>query len=126
VHIVVVEPDVVLGAVYRKALTLAGHTVSLASHAQQAVMVMDEKRPDLIVMELQLRQHGGVEFLYEVRSYPEWSTIPVLVHSVIPSYRFSNLAALEQLNVVKYLYKPQTTLRQLCEAISSTRHPSIV
>ena len=125
-RVLLVEPDAVLGGVYKKALTLDGHSVVLAGHAQQAVLAMDEGRPDIVVLELQLRQHSGIEFLYEIRSYPEWGGIPVLVHSVVPPRRFDGPAIFEQLHVVDYLYKPQTSLRQLRSAVSAARQSSVV
>src|SRR3954465_15447238 len=88
--------------------------------AQTAVMVADQHQPDLVILELQLVEHSGIEFLYEFRSYAEWQGIPAIIHSLVPPGEFqSNRQLLEdELGVAAYLYKPRTSLRQLLNTVS--------
>jgi len=67
-------------------------------------------------LELQLASHNGIEFLYELRSYNDWQSIPVIIHSLVPATAFTNIAP--ELGVVSYLYKPTTTLKKLCTSVS--------
>lgn len=119
--ILMLEPDAVLAGTYRQAFQLEGHTVRRAVSAQDAVFQVDERQPDVILVELQLVAHSGIEFLYELRSYPEWQYIPVLIHSCIPPLEFESSRALlkDLLMVSKYLYKPQTTLQTLLREVRS-------
>lgn len=119
-NILLIEPDRILGETYQHVLQSAGYEVTLVAGAQTAVASADKKRPDLVILELQLVEHSGIEFLYEFRSYPDWQDIPVLIHSQVPPIEFSdNLELLKnELNVVNYLYKPQTKLSKLVEVVA--------
>lgn len=117
-HILLLEPDKILAGVYKAALEQAGHSISLSHHAQQAVFAADQKAPDLVILEMQLPGHSGIEFLYEFRSYPEWQNVPVITHTLVdPDNLKIQAFQLSQLGVVKYLYKPTTTLTQLVQNI---------
>ena len=117
-RILLVEPDQLLARTYQTALQRAGHKVDIAASAQAAVDAADAHRPDVVVLELQLADHNGVEFLYEFRSYPEWQKVPVIVQSNVPLNEFKISAATwRQLGVAGYLYKPRTTLSQLLAAV---------
>jgi CheY-like chemotaxis protein len=120
-HVLLIEPDTVLARTYMQALQHAGHTVAHASGAQDAVNEADGKRPDVVVLELQMAVHDGVEFLQEFRSYPEWQEIPIVVNtSIIPAALAPVRQALEHdLGVVTCLYKPRTTLQQLISAVNA-------
>ena len=117
-HILLVEPNTVLAQIYQAALQHNGHQVQSTSSAQTAISLADQQRPDLVILELQLAAHNGIEFLYEFRSYPDWQTIPVLVHSVVPQSIFGSHTSLwQELTIADYLYKPSTTLQQLLKAV---------
>ena len=118
-RLLLIEPDRPLGEIYAKALTAAGHQLTVSAGAQAAITAADQARPDLVILELQLVEHSGIEFLYEFRSYPEWQTIPVLVHSQVPPTEFAGSRELleRELGVRTYLYKPRTSLRDLLAAV---------
>ncbi len=117
-NILLIEPDRILGGNYQKALEQYGHSVNWQSNAQSAIHQADAERPDVVVLELQLPAHNGVEFLYEFRSYTEWQDIPVIVLSIVSEESVTGGAKLlEQLGVVRFLYKPQTKLHQLVSAV---------
>lgn len=125
-NILLIEPDRVLAAIYYQALTNEGYQVSVAPGAQSAIMASDRSQPDLIILELQLVDHSGIEFLYEFKSYSEWQDAKVIIHSHIPPAEFSSSAAIlrEQLGMIEYLYKPHTSLEQLVGSVSSALEPA--
>jgi DNA-binding response OmpR family regulator len=117
--ILLVEPNILLGDTYRQALETEGYKAILVHGAQEAVQVADNKPPDVVVLELQLAGHSGVEFLYEFRSYPEWQQIPIVLHTMVPPHALNmSEALLNQLNIADYLYKPSTSLHKLCDTIA--------
>ena len=117
-HILLIEPDKKLAGTYKAALEQQAHNVQLAAHAQDAVHQADTQRPNLILLELQLAKHNGIEFLHEFRSYPEWQDIPVILLTMVPP---SSLNITEEImqsfGIVRCLYKPATSLKQLLEAV---------
>ncbi len=117
-NILLIEPDRILGEATKNALEAAGHKVAWKRSAQTALDSLDDAVPDLIVLELQLGVHNGVEFLYEVASYPEWGHIPVIVHTINSKAQDEIFAqSFAQLKVQAVLYKPRTSTAQLLTAV---------
>jgi DNA-binding response OmpR family regulator len=118
-QILLIEPDRVLAESYVLSLMHAGHEVQAAGSAQAAVMSADAIRPDLVILELQLVEHSGIEFLYEFRSYSDWQDVPVIIQSQVPPAEFADSWHLLQteLGVCEYLYKPRTSLLQLLKTV---------
>jgi DNA-binding response OmpR family regulator len=114
-NILLIEPDRRLAETYQKALEAASHAVTAVSGAQTAITAADTVKPDLVILELQLVGHSGIEFLYEFRSYLDWQAVPVIIQSQVPPGEFADSRQLlnQELGVKAYLYKPHTTLRQL-------------
>lgn len=113
-----VEPDRVLGKAAEAKLKSAGHQVIRCQSAQTALDALDQSPPDVVILELQLGIHNGIEFLYEMRSYTEWQRIPVIVHTInshVTDDQFKKPFA--QLGVESVLYKPRTTSDKLVQAV---------
>ncbi|HET6924906.1 MAG TPA: response regulator [Candidatus Saccharimonadales bacterium] len=112
--ILLVEPDATLARIYRLALEHDAHQVRTAATAQEGIQVADAWRPELVILELQLVSHSGIEFLYEFRSYDDWQSIPVIIHSFIPPAEFvASRVLCDELGIADFLYKPRTSLQQL-------------
>ena len=125
--ILLIEPDKQLARSYRQALQTAGHQVHWQNDAQAALAVLDENKLDLIVLELHLANHNGVEFLYELRSYPDCDHIPVILHTMVPAdHPGLGHGFWPQLGIHDYLYKPQTSLAQLVRRVDSLTSPQLV
>jgi CheY-like chemotaxis protein len=124
-QILLIEPDRLLVKTYCEALQQAGHIVRACATAQAAVFAVDKAQPDVILLEMQLVTHSGLEFLYELRSYPEWQNIPVIALSNVPPTEFLDSTALQshELNVQIYHYKPLTSLRQLIQSVNEIAAP---
>ena len=119
-QILLLEPDRLLARTYFAALSQANHTVQICATAQNAIYCADDIRPDVVLLELQLVAHSGIEFLYEFRSYPDWQHIPVIVTTNVPAGEFAGSWKLlrDQLGVNQYLYKPLTTLSKLLSTVN--------
>jgi twitching motility two-component system response regulator PilH len=119
-HIILIEPDRLLARTYKQALEGAGHTVIVSETAQGGIHAADQQTPELVIVEMQLVSHSGIEFLYEFRSYGDWQHIPAIVLSQVPPAEFIDSWDLLQheLGVQKYLYKPITKLEKLLRVIS--------
>ena len=118
--ILLIEPDSILGEVLKSALGGVGFKVSHVLTAQEAVIEADNITPDLVILELQLVSHSGIEFLCEFRSYPDWDRIPVVIYSRVPIAEFglSQDGIAEELGVVTYLYKANNSLTDLVRVVN--------
>lgn len=113
-NILLLEPDVVLAGTYAAALGQHKHAVAVAHQAQMAIHAADEQAPDLVIAELQIPGHNGVEFLYEFRSYSEWQHIPVMLLTMVPAHSLLiTQAMMDRFGIVDILYKPATSLQTL-------------
>lgn len=118
--ILLVEPNKLFAQTCQQALTASGFRVELAASAQAAITSADAYMPDLVILEIQLAKHNGIEFLYEFRSYTEWQDIPVIINSNVPPAKFTNSGQeLALLGVDRYLYKPKTSLTKLISTVAS-------
>ena len=109
-----IEPDRLLAKSVSDYLQSFGHRVEWCTDAQNAINAADKSMPDIIIMELLLAGHSGIEFLYELRSYSEWQAIPVIVFTVLPpeSAGLDN-PAWQQAGLAAYHYKPRSSLAAL-------------
>jgi DNA-binding response OmpR family regulator len=102
----------------------AGHRLGHFSDLQKAVTAIDQSRPDLIIIDLFLAMRSGIEFLFEVRSYPEWKRIPVIITGNLSSNDIIDYkAAFKELGVNSYIQKSASSLQKLLAAAESLLQP---
>ncbi len=115
--ILLIEPYNDLAQTTKAWLENANHRVSISSTAQHAIH-QAESSPDVVVLELALSGHNGLEFIYEFRSYLDWQNIPIIIYSHIPPEVFAlSNSQKKRLNIVAHLYKPTTSFYKLEEVI---------
>ncbi len=123
--ILLIEPDQRLSKTYQQALSRQ-HEVTVAHTAQQAIHSTEQFIPDVILLDPQIASHNGVEFMYELRSYTDLQKIPViLLVSLHPEIFTVPIASQRQLGIVQQLYKPQTSLKQLLDAVTKVTHEDV-
>jgi|ERR1035437_9367554 DNA-binding response OmpR family regulator len=117
--VLLLEPDRLLANIYSQALSRAGHTVNIASTAQEAIDAASNISPDIVILEVQLVDHSGIEFLYEFRSYTDWKMVPTIILSNVPPIEFRQSIGLlkRQFGVQSYNYKPATSLKKLLQIV---------
>ena len=118
--VLLVEPDQLSASLYAEALkTIEVDVISVIS-TQAALDELDKNIPDCIVLELDIEDHNGFEFLYEFSSQADWSELPIIVHSnILPDRLESMVVGWKELGVMDYLYKPQATLKDLQTSVLS-------
>jgi DNA-binding response OmpR family regulator len=127
-HVLLVEPDVILRKLYAESLSSTGCKVAQAATAQAAVLVADTQKPDVVVVNLDMARHNGVEFLYEFTSYSEWRDVPVIALVSSLNYDLAHSVVMgEQLHVKQVLVQSQTSLEELRKvvlAVGQAREPA--
>ena len=122
-RVLLIETDRQLAKNIKSYLQLAGHTVNSHSDLQAAVTTADTDRPGIIILDLWLAGRSGIEFLYELRSYPDWQPVPVIVTGKLSQDELANFAkAFEQLSISSYLPK-HTATSILAEQIDQLLQP---
>jgi DNA-binding response OmpR family regulator len=109
----VIEPDKVLLDAYADRLGQEYQAITFRS-ANLAVRALEKVIPDIVVLELALPVHNGLEFLYELKSYADTRNVKVVINSLIAESDIPwGFVKREDLSIVDYCYKPDTTLDQL-------------
>lgn len=125
-RVLLIEPDQVLARTYATCLERAGHEACIAATAQAGIHAADDATPDIVLLELQLVAHSGIEFLYEFRSYADWQDVPVVILSYVPPQEFNQSIDVlkSRLGVRAYHYKPATSLKALLRTVGAATTPA--
>lgn len=78
-RVLVVEDETDLQQVLEYNLKQAGHEVSIASRGSEALRLVREQRPDLVLLDLMLPDMLGTEICRTLKSAPETRAIPVMM-----------------------------------------------
>jgi CheY-like chemotaxis protein len=78
-RVLIVEDDRPLADMYRTALRFEGFDVDSAGDGIAALWHIEQHRPDVVVLDLQLPQLRGEAVLNELASSPELCSTPVIV-----------------------------------------------
>ena len=116
-NVLLVEPDIQLAEIIQKYFENR-HNIIVCNNAQNAITLADTHQPELVILELAIPEHNGVEFLNEFRSYTDWTKVPVIIYSQIP-IEDTGLSKPEwaKLNITEYLYKSTNSLKNLSGAV---------
>jgi two-component system response regulator VicR len=101
-RVLVLDDQEYLREIIATILNDAGYPARAVETTDEALRLLDELRPDLLVLDLSLPTIGGLEFLDQLRANPAWATLPVLIVSGDPA----KLAAAEGRRYVGALTKP--------------------
>ncbi len=117
--ILLVEDDTWLRDLYTKALgRLENSTVLTAGSAGESLKILDNESVDLIILDIFLDRHSGIELLHELASYNDTRLTPVIILSAVTENDFNmSRERWSEYGVVGYLYKPSTKPQDLIEAV---------
>lgn len=121
-RVLLIEPDAATAQLVASYLQKKHLEVVVATNAQAAIQVLDQKSVDCIIVEPFMSAHNGVEFLHELRSYTDFATIPVVIYSSHAEVVQMISAPLQvQFGVKGILLKSKTSLQQLLTVVVSTQ-----
>jgi CheY-like chemotaxis protein len=93
-----------------------GYQVQQANHANQALGLMDETRPDLILTDLMMPEIDGIKFIRKVRERASWAEIPVVMVSAHGEPEVQETA--REAGAVGFMAKPFTA-RELRDTVGA-------
>ena len=120
--ILFVEDEKVVSDHYKKFLVRAGYEVFAAYDGDEGMRLAEEKRPDLIILDLLLPKKDGMQILRELRAKPWARRMPVIIVSNLDSPKI--IAEATELGVYHYLVKSQWSIDDvvLKVGLEFTRH----
>jgi CheY-like chemotaxis protein len=101
-EVLVVDDDQDICLILREVLEAEGCTVIVAHNGQEALRVLEQRRPDVIVLDLMMPVMNGWELAVQLQQESRWRDIPVVVVSADTLTARRKLAA----HVVATIPKP--------------------
>ncbi len=119
--VLLVEDDVEARSIMTHALEKNGWKVSEASNGQEALDMMADVQPRLILLDLMMPVMDGFGFLAEMRARPEWQDIPVIVITAkdLSNEDRSRLSGCVEEVLEKNAYSREQLLKQVREAVAA-------
>lgn len=78
-HILIIEDEPSIAELISINLTHAGYTVSRALQADEALILLRNSKPDLVILDWMMPGKSGVQFARELRFNPLTQAIPILM-----------------------------------------------
>jgi CheY-like chemotaxis protein len=116
-RILIVEDYPNIRQTYETVLSHEGHDVTAASDGREALKIVGQQPPDLILLDLLMADIGGLEFLraYNLKDHP---ATKVIVVSNLSSPELAKEAM--ELGASKYLTKSNFSPKQLAAVVKDT------
>ena len=109
-RVLVVDDDDSYCTIIRELLIRYGYDVRVAYSVEEAMRLLQEERPDLILTDLMMPEVDGITFIRRLRAMPPHSGIPTIVVSALVLAR--ERAAAAQAGADAFVAKP-FSIRQL-------------
>jgi CheY-like chemotaxis protein len=79
--ILIVEDELVVRSIYRRKFEMSGYQVETAEEGSAALKILPEFKPDIVQLDIMMPGIDGVEVIRQIRAWPEFSKLPILVLS---------------------------------------------
>ena len=78
-YVLVVEDEDALATLLQYNLEKEGYDVTVAGDGEEALILVDERLPDLVVLDWMLPKVSGIEVCRRLRSRPETRNVPIII-----------------------------------------------
>lgn len=116
--IAIIEDDPTISQMYRMKFEATGFDVQLASDGERGVALVEDFRPDLILLDMQMPRKNGYEALTEIRATDWGKSIPVIILTNMGEEESPK--ELRGLNIESYIVKADLTPSQVVERVKHT------
>jgi len=103
-HILIVENEKQINRLLKEALLFEGYTVSTAYDGEEALELLRNQQPDLLLLEVMLPGMSGYEVVRHLRMHPQALQIPIIVLSSLVEPKDAVFAF--EVGVDDYITKP--------------------
>jgi CheY-like chemotaxis protein len=84
-HVLVIDDDPAVGAIYRAALELDGFSVTMATNGHDGLQIIETSRPQIVVLDILMPVMDGWEVLARVRALENPPPVIVATASAVSS-----------------------------------------
>lgn len=118
--ILVVEDELFFQKLLVSTIVDGGYEVFSAGDGEMGLKILEEKKPDLLLLDLILPKKNGFEVLEEIKSKDEIKNIPVVVLTNLEE-KFDIEKALSygvRAYLIKAVYRPEEILQKINEILA--------
>ena len=118
-RILIVEDEQPLNEAYKMILTKEGYDVRAVFDGEEALGIIDDFQPQLVLLDLRMPRVGGIEFLrrYEL---PKHKDVKVIVFSNLDTQKEIDEAY--SLGAQRYMLKAWASPKELVKLVRDTLH----
>lgn len=113
--IAVIEDDAVISQMYRMKFEADGFDIQLANNGKHGVELVEEFKPDIILLDLQMPEMNGVDALKIIRKNDWGKKIPVIILTNLGEEEAPK--ELRTLGIHSYIVKANLTPRQVVQRV---------
>jgi DNA-binding response OmpR family regulator len=117
-RIAIIEDDQTISQMYRMKFEADGFEVQLADNGKRGVELVQNFKPDIILLDLQMPEMGGDEALAEIRKHDWGKSVPVIILTNMGQEESPK--SLKSLNVASYIVKADLTPSQVVGRVKQT------
>jgi CheY-like chemotaxis protein len=121
-YVLIVDDEPAITELFTKTLAGLGMQAGVAQNGSQALEMVSQQRPDLILLDLMMPEFSGAQVLAELQRDPDTSSIPVIVISAFARTE----EAINLTGVVQVMQKGSFGTKELREAVTKVLHQDIV
>ncbi len=116
--IAIIEDDQTISQMYRMKFEADGFDVDLANNGIRGIELVKLQTPDIILLDLQMPEMGGVEALTEMRKHDWGKNIPVIILTNMGEEE--SPTSIKSLNIESYIVKADLTPSQVVAKVKQT------
>jgi len=121
--ILVVDDAITVRRVIQRTLLRAGYRVALANDGEQALQLLQEERPLLVISDIEMPRMDGFTLARNIREHPEYFDLPIVMISSRTAQKHRD--HVQSLGVQHYFGKPYSE-KELMALIRSYHAPEAV
>ena len=115
--VVIVEDDLAISQMYRMKFEAEGYDVATAENGQIGLEVIEDFKPDVVLLDMMMPQMNGDEVLKVMRQNDWGKDTPVMILTNVGKEEASK--ELAALNVHSYIVKAEMTPKQVAEQVKA-------
>lgn len=113
--ILIIEDDSFIAKAYQIKLERLGYEVWLASDGKEGLEILEQRLPDLILLDLVMPKMDGFAFLEKIKADPKLKQIPVIVSSNLG--QSEDMTRAKSLGANDYIVKTNMSLAELVKKV---------
>lgn len=79
--VVIIEDNELVARIYERKLVKEGHFVGVATDGRRGLELVHQINPDLVLVDLLLPEHSGVDVIKDLRSEPKFAGLSIIAYS---------------------------------------------